>query len=89
MCVPRWNSIRALFRIPPTSRLLDDQQREDIGKRYKNAGQDEAIRLGLKLATDDIRAQRLAAWRAIVRGIPVVFYIAFAVACVRAPHSNG
>ena len=43
--------------------LLDDQQREDIGKRYKNAGQDEAIRLGLKLATDDIRAQRLAAWR--------------------------
>jgi tRNA 2-selenouridine synthase len=44
--------------------LLDDQQREDIGKRYKNAGQDEAIRLGLKLATDDIRAQRLAAWQA-------------------------
>jgi len=43
--------------------LLDDHQREIIGKRYKNAGQDEAIRLGLELATEEIRAQRLLNWR--------------------------
>ena len=42
--------------------LLDDQQREQIGIRYKNAGQEEAIRLGLELATPDIRTQRLEAW---------------------------
>ena len=42
--------------------LLDDQQREQIGIRYKHAGQEEAIRLGLELATPDIRAQRLKSW---------------------------
>ena len=42
--------------------LLDDQQREQIGIRYKHAGQEEAIRLGLELATPDIQAQRLEAW---------------------------
>ncbi len=42
--------------------LLDDQQREEIGIRYKDAGEQEAIQLGLKLATPDIRQQRLATW---------------------------
>ena len=44
--------------------LLDDAQREQIGIRYKHAGQDEAIRLGLELATPEIRAERLARWSA-------------------------
>jgi tRNA 2-selenouridine synthase len=42
--------------------LLDDQQREQIGIQYKNAGEEEAIELGLELATPDIRAQRLEQW---------------------------
>jgi tRNA 2-selenouridine synthase len=42
--------------------LLDDQQREQIGIRYKHAGQDEAVRLGLELATPEIRNERLQAW---------------------------
>ena len=42
--------------------LLDDQQREQIGIRYKHAGQEEAIRLGLRLATPEIRAHRLESW---------------------------
>ncbi len=46
--------------------LLDDEQREAIGKRYKDAGQDEAIELGLKLATAEIREQRLLHWKAFV-----------------------
>lgn len=50
--------------------LLDDQQRAAIGKRYKDAGQDEAIELGLKLATAEIRAQRLQQWKAFVEQHP-------------------
>jgi tRNA 2-selenouridine synthase len=42
--------------------LLDDQQREQIGIKYKNAGEEKAIELGLKLATPDIREQRLEQW---------------------------
>ena len=42
--------------------LLDDRQREQIGIRYKTEGQDEAIKLGLELATPEIREQRLADW---------------------------
>ena len=50
--------------------LLDDQQREDIGKQYKHAGQDEAIRLGLELATPEIREQRLKDWQQFVSQHP-------------------
>jgi len=57
--------------------LLDDQQREIIGKRYKDAGQDEAIRLGLELATDEIRAQRLDAWRSFCVANPEGFLYCF------------
>lgn len=42
--------------------LLDDDQREQIGIRYKDAGEEEAINLGLQLATPEIRQQRLSAW---------------------------
>jgi tRNA 2-selenouridine synthase len=54
--------IKGAFPTATNIPLLDDQQREQIGTRYKHAGQDEAIRLGLELATPDIRAQRLQAW---------------------------
>ena len=57
--------------------LLDDQQREIIGKRYKNAGQDEAIRLGLELATDEIRAQRLESWSSFCEANPAGFLYCF------------
>ncbi len=50
--------------------LLDDAQREQIGIRYKHAGQDEAIRLGLELATPEIRAARLAQWSAFCERHP-------------------
>ncbi len=42
--------------------LLDDSQREAIGIRYRNAGEQQAIELGLKLATPEIREQRLESW---------------------------
>ena len=50
--------------------ILDDQQREAIGKRYKQKGQDEAIRLGLELATPEVRAERIAAWKDFVERHP-------------------
>ena len=57
--------------------LLDDQQREQIGIRYKHAGQEEAIRLGLELATPDIRAQRLASWAAFCNANPQGYLYCF------------
>lgn len=50
--------------------LLDDQQRHEIGLRYAEAGEDAAIALGLELATDDIRQQRLTAWSEFARANP-------------------
>ena len=50
--------------------LLDDRQRELIGIEYKQAGQDAAIALGNRLATAEIRAQRIAAWQDFARRHP-------------------
>lgn len=43
--------------------LLDDEQRHNIGIRYKEAGEQEAIALGLKLFTPEIKAGRMQAWQ--------------------------
>lgn len=50
--------------------LLDDHQRDLVGKRYKEAGQDAAIALGNSLVTPDIRENRLCAWRDFVTDNP-------------------
>jgi tRNA 2-selenouridine synthase len=53
----------------PTSEnvpLLDDSEREVVGIKYKEEGQDEAIALGLKLSTPEMREQRLRDWKAFV-----------------------
>lgn len=42
--------------------LLDDQQRHQIGIRYKEQGEEAAIQLGLELATPEIRSQRYEQW---------------------------
>lgn len=57
--------------------LLDNRQREAIGKTYKQAGQDAAIALGLKLATPEVRAQRIAAWKAFVAAHPTGYLYCF------------
>jgi tRNA 2-selenouridine synthase len=57
--------------------LLDDQQREQIGIQYKNKGEEEAIELGLQLATPDIRAQRLEQWLAFCRSNAVGYLYCF------------
>lgn len=57
--------------------LLDDEQRDAIGKKYKHAGQDEAIRLGLEMATPEIRQQRLQDWKHFVQQHPEGYLYCF------------
>ena len=42
--------------------LMNDQERTDIGIRYKNMGQDEAIKLGHKLIQGEIKSERIRHW---------------------------
>ncbi|WP_346837626.1 tRNA 2-selenouridine(34) synthase MnmH [Microbulbifer sp. SAOS-129_SWC] len=50
--------------------LLDDQQRQQVGTEYKRNGQQAAIELGWRLATPEVRAQRLVTWRDFVQRHP-------------------
>ena len=43
--------------------LLNNEEREDIGIRYKELGQDEAIKLGHKLVQGKIKSQRISYWQ--------------------------
>lgn len=44
--------------------LLNDAERHQVGLRYKEAGQDEAVKLGYELTEADLSA-RVAAWRVV------------------------
>ena len=57
--------------------LLDDAQREAIGIRYKEAGQDAAIELGHELIKGDLKAQRVAAWKAFADHHPEGYLYCF------------
>lgn len=50
--------------------LMDDIDRDAIGKRYKQQGQDAAIELGLQRVSGDIKAARVSAWEAFARQYP-------------------
>ena len=50
--------------------LMNDQEREDIGIRYKNAGQDEAIKLGHELVQGEIKEQRVTDWANFIEQHP-------------------
>lgn len=50
--------------------LMDDADREAIGKRYKQQGQDAAIELGLQRVSDEVKAARVAAWADFARQHP-------------------
>ncbi len=42
--------------------LMNDQERTDIGIRYKNLGQDEAIKLGHQLVQGKVKSERVDRW---------------------------
>lgn len=50
--------------------LMNDQEREDIGIRYKKAGQDEAIKLGQQLIQGEVKEQRLDSWQQYIKSHP-------------------
>ena len=50
--------------------LLSDDERQQIGLTYKEAGQAAAIALGESLVSGPIRAARLAAWSAFIEANP-------------------
>ena len=50
--------------------LMNDHEREAVGTRYKQAGQDAAIELGKQLVTDEIRFERVSAWQTYINAHP-------------------
>lgn len=42
--------------------LMNDEEREAVGIRYKNLGQDKAIELGHELVSGDVKQQRIQGW---------------------------
>lgn len=61
---------RGAFASATNIPLLDDRQRELVGICYKKSGEAAAIALGLELASDEIREQRLLAWLDFCRRNP-------------------
>jgi tRNA 2-selenouridine synthase len=57
--------------------LLDDQQRELIGTKYKQQGQQAAIDLGWQLATDKVVEHRLNAWSTFIHRHPQGYLYCF------------
>ena len=53
---------RGAFPAATNLPLLDDDERHQVGLRYKQAGPDAAVSLGHKLVSGDVRAGRMAAW---------------------------
>lgn len=50
--------------------LLNDEEREQIGIRYKKEGHDAAVELGAKLIQGEVKAARVAKWREFVERYP-------------------
>lgn len=50
--------------------LLDDEQRRQVGIRFKKRGQTEAIALGNELAVPEIREQRMQQWIEFIKANP-------------------
>lgn len=64
----------------PTSKnlpLMTDEERHQVGIRYKQAGQDAAIKLGGELVTADLREQRTAHWLAFAQTNPEGYLYCF------------
>jgi len=57
--------------------LLDDAQREAVGTRYNEQGQDAAIALGWQLATPLVQAQRIESWLAFIQTYPAGYLYCF------------
>lgn len=50
--------------------LMNDEERHEVGKRYKANGQVAAIALGEKLVSGNLKTERIAAWQAFAAQYP-------------------
>ena len=50
--------------------LMNDQERTDVGIRYKDSGQDEAIKLGHKLVQGEVKEKRVGYWENFIKQNP-------------------
>ena len=50
------------FPFTINSPLMNDQERTDVGIRYKNNGQDEAVKLGHELVKGETKKERVEQW---------------------------
>ena len=50
--------------------LMTDEERHQVGLRYKNNGQESAIELGHQLVNGEIKQQRVDAWQAFMAANP-------------------
>ncbi|ARP92077.1 tRNA 2-selenouridine(34) synthase MnmH [Bordetella genomosp. 9] len=57
--------------------LMDDREREQVGLRYKEEGQQAAIALGTRLVSGAIKQQRVEAWAAFARAHPEGYLYCF------------
>lgn len=57
--------------------LLEDSEREAVGKEFKQLGQDAAIALGYKLVKEEVREQKLGKWIAFLKNHPYAFVYCF------------
>jgi len=69
----RKGSIPGAVNLP----LLEDSEREAVGKKFKQMGQDTAIALGYKLVDEEVRALRLASWVTFLKDNPYAFLYCF------------
>ena len=58
------------FPAAETHPLIDDLERQQIGITYKEEGQAQAIELGEQLVSGDLKARRIAQWKAFLQRNP-------------------
>lgn len=61
---------RGAFPTSVNMPILDNQQREHVGRCYKQQGRDDALSLGHRLVNGEIRTQRVQSWTVFLQQHP-------------------
>ena len=78
-------SLPAAVNLP----LMNNEEREAVGKCYKAQGQDAAIRLGHELVSGNLKEERVRAWQTFATRHPEARCFASVVVCDRRLRSSG
>ncbi len=68
---------RGAFPMSSNIPLLDDQQRHEIGQKYKQFGQNQAIQSGLTLISGKVKQKRLNDWQNFIHKFPDSYLYCF------------